>query len=87
MPKVLSNGLRVASLQAGAFVNMHALQGSIQRFTGRIKTMMKHLYRNWDAMIKLLGEQFILPIQTLSTPHTSTSFRAVARGGRNQGTP
>ena len=44
---------KVASLQAGAFVNMDALQRSIQRFTDTIKTIKKHLDRNWDAMIKL----------------------------------
>ena len=65
---------KVASLQAGAFVNMNALQRSIQRFTDTMKTMKKHVDRNWDAMIKLLDEQFILPIQTLSAPHTSTSL-------------
>ena len=48
--------------------------GSIQRFTDTIKTMKKHLDRNWDVMIKLLDEQSILPIQTLSAPHTSTSL-------------
>ena len=62
---------KVASLQAGAFVNMDALQKSIQRFTD---TMKKHLDWNWDAMIKLLDEQFILPTQTLSAPHMSTSL-------------
>ena len=44
---------KVASLQAGAFVNMDALQRSIQRFTDTIKTIKRHLDRNWDAMIKL----------------------------------
>ena len=44
---------KVASLQAGAFVNMDALQRSIQRFTDTIKTIKKHLDRNWDAVIKL----------------------------------
>ena len=47
---------KVASLHAGAFVNMDALQRSIQRFTGTIKIMKKHLDRNCDAMIKLLDE-------------------------------
>ena len=65
---------KVASLQAGAFVNMDVLQRSIQRFTDTIKTIKKHLDRNWDAMIKLLDEQFILPTQILSAPHTFTSL-------------
>ena len=33
-----------------------------------------HVDRNWDVIINLLDEQFILPIQTLSAPHTSTSL-------------
>ena len=66
----------MTSLQAGAFVNMDAIQRSIQCFTDTIKTMKKHMHvdRNWDVIINLLDEQFILPIQTLSAPHTSTSL-------------
>ena len=65
----------MTSLQAGAFVNMDALQRSIQRFTDTIKTMKKHACRSeLDVIINLLDEQFILPIQTLSAPHTSTSL-------------
>ena len=45
---------KVASLQAGAFVNMNVLQRSIQRFTDTVKTMKKHLDQNWDAMTKFL---------------------------------
>ena len=33
-----------------------------------------HVDRNWDVIINLLDEQFILQIQTLSAPHTSTSL-------------
>ena len=65
----------MTSLQAGAFVNMDALQRSIQRFTDTIKTMKKHACRSeLDVVFNLLDEQFILPIQTLSAPHTSTSL-------------
>ena len=39
--------------------------------------MKKYVDQNWDAVIKLLDEQFILPIQTLSAPHTSTSLGPV----------
>ena len=65
----------MTSLQVGAFVNMDALQRSIQRFTDTIKTMKKHACRSeLDVIISLFDEQFILPIQTLSAPHTSTSL-------------
>ena len=70
---ISDTAIKVASLQAGAFVNMDALQRSVQRFTDTIKTMKKNVDRNCDAIINLLDEQFILPIQTLSAPHTSTS--------------
>ena len=36
------------------------------------KAMKKHVGLNWDAIINLLDEQFILPIPTLSAPHNST---------------
>ena len=73
---ISDTAIQVASLQAGAFFNVDALQRSIQSFTSTIKTIYvkKFVDRNWDAMIKLLDKQFILPIQTLSAPHTSTSL-------------
>ena len=73
---ISDTAVKVASLQTGAFFNVDALQRSIRRFTSTIKTvyMKKFVDRNWDAMIKLLDKQFILPIQTLSAPHTSTSL-------------
>ena len=62
----ISTAIKVTSLQVEAFVNMDALQRSIQRFTDTIKTMKKHACRlELDVIINLLDEQFILPIQTL----------------------
>ena len=39
---ISDTAIKVTSLQAGAFVNMDALQRSIQRFTDTITTMKKH---------------------------------------------
>ena len=73
---ISDTAIKVASLQAGAFFNVDALQRSIRRFICTIKTIYikKFADRNCDAMIKLLDKQFILPIQTLSAPHTFTSL-------------
>ena len=43
---ISDTAIKVTSLQAGAFVNMDAIQRSIQRFTDTIKTMKKHTCRS-----------------------------------------
>ena len=58
---ISDTAIKVASLQAGAFVNMGALQRSVQRFPDTIKTPKKYVDRNWDAMIKLLDKRAIYP--------------------------
>ena len=40
---ISDTAIKVASLQAGAFVNMDALPRSIKRFTDKLKTLKKYV--------------------------------------------